>query len=1577
MNVILVGTEGVSDPLDSDQEHHTPYADHLGPEMEKLNLLSPEDGLMSLDNDSIDGHQHNGNNVCDLDHGHNDDDDHDDDIEDDVHNDENIFNSPKKEYKIGPAYTYNKHNESMFDEERLFPFPHPSDLIKFDEHNPELVNQATLKALVVQLTSPEVIDYNLVCDFFLTYRVFIDADRVMAMLITRLYWALQYINSTSQDNINVGKLTLLRTFVVLRHWIINYFVDDFDNNTTLCNYFVTNLNKITAESNLVTDSMLFEKKILGDLKIHWLNQIRDFWGFTYSPEDVHSNILQYIIPLEIQTKKLSKSNTEMSIHTNPSFRRSAMLSLYDLKSHHKMIIFDDNQRPMDNPQYCINNLLLQHHSSSSSLNEKLKGFQDRSDPSPIFNASPQFGGFQHNSANLYPKKLYGASTKNIIKRKKHNHLNLTNSSLSLKKTTKIFESSTSLLKDSPSRLDATGFSTNGKIKVPTSKVESILPPTPVKKMDYVLNLPQSNSSEKVSAGPGTKNNNKGLVRPVKPSNEQEEVVRSRSLKKIMGNWKKSFTNHRANGGATTETELLDMMAGSPMGRSVSTTSMSESSILMALTTINNKPSSIHATTSDLLDGSRVDILSARLIDELEYLIRFYMNHSKRNTQLDEVDTSPLGSHPEMDEECKSLIGPNSPKLNQKEVFVENDVQMNDYEEETSELDIVHMSDLITPEIDHDPDNDDSMTPETLVDSKDTSFQNPTNINWNDENELNLENLAEYSQEIVQNSDELMRVNSKGIQRITKTATQYFDVSDAFNEPKSGNESVSFGSSISSPSRYDAEVQDLGIAVSPEQNVRTISFNEMNLVANRMSIISKNSSFKRDSMKSYLSYDSAFSSSSPAATRLEDNKENEYGLRKKTGFNNLRAGNKDQSELRIPRTTSTKTLDIPFNVRASVGSALSKSSSLRKSVRFTCLALNELPFSDNFELNSQLANKSHSLLSGGSMKKKSLAHLMHMSTRLSDIADSSIFSVSLRAIKQNKDSGTSNSNVAIPGISSGVLKELASIPDESFQMTDPVEFALYKLEGKHSLIYDIENHRFEEQMKHKVEYIQRLQDDSYFNEQEDEDEPEEEDDEEPKRVILKDAESNGTYNSSEAELIFQAGAKAEDFKDSGGEEEEESDADEAINIDHFAPRTVEEEMQYEVTPHNESSMNTQEDTQDILNAINAVDTQDISHDNLPNITQEVPPLVLKSTKGDTPVLCSTPNASMSEDSNKTQENLSNRNSQKESPRTVLDSYQLSKDIFSTDNVLEANRHISFVLSYGSKALADHFTLIERDMLQEIDWKELIELKWNKELTPVNSWLEVIINDSYYTGYRGVTLVIARFNLMVNWIISECLLTKYQSERIHLISRLIHVAQNCYTLQNYSTLMQIILALTSEKVQRMKETWKSLPPGDILMLKNLEELASPIKNFLNIRLSINQIKPSKGCVPFVGLYLSDLIFNEERPTFVKSTIAPNHTGSSNKESTTINTSSLAPPNMSSMLATEVASTVSTIDSDNDNLKLINFSKYRTSVHIVKSLSQCIEWSNSYDIQVNPELLSKCLYIKSLDEDEMNYCLSHIEN
>ena len=76
---------------------------------------------------------------------------------------------------------------------------------------------------------------------------------------------------------------------------------------------------------------------------------------------------------------------------------------------------------------------------------------------------------------------------------------------------------------------------------------------------------------------------------------------------------------------------------------------------------------------------------------------------------------------------------------------------------------------------------------------------------------------------------------------------------------------------------------------------------------------------------------------------------------------------------------------------------------------------------------------------------------------------------------------------------------------------------------------------------------------------------------------------------------------------------------------------------------------------------------------------------------------------------------------------------------------------------------------------------------------------------------------------------------------------------------------------------------------------------MNNFYQLRKATNNIQPSKGCIPFVGLYINDLVYNNER-----------------------------------------------VGKIND--RLINFGKFRTSVAIVKSLSQCIEWAKIIDSMFN---------------------------
>lgn len=1393
-------------------------------------------------------------------------------------------------FLAGPnPFTYNNHNESIFDDCRYFPGLRrdQESVVKFDKDNEDFINHATLKALVVQLTSPEVIDYNLICDFFLTYRMFSDANTVMSLLLTRLIWSLQYINSDSEDTRHIGKLVLLRTFVVLRHWILNYFIDDFESDPVIGDVFATILNKLVKESNLIHEDSVYEKKIISDLKTHWLSQVDEFYklGFSNSDKDIFTFQLPMMSDLS-KSKKIPKSTTEASIHTNPSFRRSAMLSLYDQRAHHKCLIYDESINNSENPQLSINNLLSQHKSSRTSLNDKLTEFQGK------------------NGKKVLRRPLAPSNNANVIK---HNYKNLTDSSLGLKKTANPanMDMPERLTGDDSNQLVPSGFSTNGHVKLPTLKVSNITPSTPAKKMDVTL-------KENNPGSPSRKPSHS----PTLPS-DMEDVNRKTSIKKLVDGWKKSFT----------AVDPRSSISKLPSASSISTN-------MAGLHESKNSPS-----VDEI--GNRVDILSARIIDELEYLISYYISDQKNaiceNEAKDDISGSEIEiENPEGDEfvevhldEADDAEGDNSMEKAQGESpdDVQDDSNNNDNQNDLSMQEIPDLSiDRIdnffyknnfdmpekketetnnateAPAAEAQPVEDNSNNTHIAQASKRSSFGRVTSINWNDAGGLNFENSDQLDESLT--NDESFKEDAMRAERIIKSNTQYFDVSSELPVPpimaaNDSNLQQNSSTSFSTPSDiddYKANIVDLGLAASPQSLRRSVTFRknstheQLNMTFSKRFSLASGAS---GSAKSYISYDSAFSIS----PNHENLREEQGDLKKKSGHQDLRklAAQKSKKASTSDSEDILATAVHPW--RLSLLSQMSASTQ-RKSIRVSTLrALTELPFNDR-------TKSSFSSMPYDSQSR---------SARLSCFGDRSIFSQSGRSGDRDQKSGnhttnddTSSKSVAIPGISSYVLKELAAIPDESFSYGNPVQSALSRLEGKGRLI----------EQKEAEDAAQSLT---------------------AELVSVASSDESNSMNTKGTMDMRPVSESTQNHKPDGGVDDND------VN-----------------------------DTEHILDEINNAATEDVI-DYSSDVEKELKERPL------TPIMTRVRSAIQMSKSTPTFTGFtsSNNNSSEGSspfmlmtPRAVLERYSLAAKHLSIERVMKDQSHISFLLNYSSRSLAEHFTLIEKDMLQDIDWKELIELKWNKELTPVNSWLEIIVNENYFVENKGVNLVIARFNLTVNWVISEILLTSKLEERIAIISRFIHVAHHCLVLQNFSTLMQIVLALTSEKVTKLKETWKSLPPGDILTLKNLEDLTSPFKNFINIRLCINQIKPSKGCIPFVGLYLSDLIFNAERPRYVKRPANTKTSGDQLKPA--------PPPNVSTG-ETSLEKSVTVEDSTEggdmigeENEKFINFSRFRTSVHIVKSLSQSIEWSRHYDFAVDEEMLRKCLYLKSLDEDEMNYCL-----
>ncbi|OIW27225.1 hypothetical protein CONLIGDRAFT_580100 [Coniochaeta ligniaria NRRL 30616] len=265
------------------------------------------------------------------------------------------------------------------------------------------------------------------------------------------------------------------------------------------------------------------------------------------------------------------------------------------------------------------------------------------------------------------------------------------------------------------------------------------------------------------------------------------------------------------------------------------------------------------------------------------------------------------------------------------------------------------------------------------------------------------------------------------------------------------------------------------------------------------------------------------------------------------------------------------------------------------------------------------------------------------------------------------------------------------------------------------------------------------------------------------------------------------------------------------------------------------------------------------------------------------------------------------------------------------------HLPFILAFDSDVLAQQFTLVEKDALNEIDWKDLIDMKWKNaehKGTNTRSWVSFLRD----TDARGVEVVIARFNIMVKWAVSECVLTQDLEERARCIIKYIHIAGHCRRYRNYATASQLTIALTSPEVSRLMKTWALVPPSDIKTLRDLEALISPTRNFYNLRRemegggSAGAASTDIGCIPFVGIYTHDLLFNAQRPS-------------------------------------EIASSPTTAP-------LVNFERCRMAAGVVKTLLRLLEASTNYTFQPIEGLTERCLWMGALSDEEIRKLADSLE-
>uniref|UniRef100_A0A8C3A740 Ras protein specific guanine nucleotide releasing factor 2 n=1 Tax=Cyclopterus lumpus TaxID=8103 RepID=A0A8C3A740_CYCLU len=129
-----------------------------------------------------------------------------------------------------------------------------------------------------------------------------------------------------------------------------------------------------------------------------------------------------------------------------------------------------------------------------------------------------------------------------------------------------------------------------------------------------------------------------------------------------------------------------------------------------------------------------------------------------------------------------------------------------------------------------------------------------------------------------------------------------------------------------------------------------------------------------------------------------------------------------------------------------------------------------------------------------------------------------------------------------------------------------------------------------------------------------------------------------------------------------------------------------------------------------------------------------------------------------------------------------------------------------------------------------------------------------------------IVFRILNAMSNLVASQIMTHTDVGSRASSIEKWLAVADICRCLNNYNGVLEITSALNRSAIYRLKKTWAKVCKQTKALMDRLQKTVSSEGRFKNLRETLKNCNPP--CVPYLGMYLTDLAFIEEgTPNFTE--------------------------------------------------------------------------------------------------------------
>ncbi|CZT18952.1 related to cell division control protein 25 (GDP/GTP exchange factor) [Ramularia collo-cygni] len=180
-----------------------------------------------------------------------------------------------------------------------------------------------------------------------------------------------------------------------------------------------------------------------------------------------------------------------------------------------------------------------------------------------------------------------------------------------------------------------------------------------------------------------------------------------------------------------------------------------------------------------------------------------------------------------------------------------------------------------------------------------------------------------------------------------------------------------------------------------------------------------------------------------------------------------------------------------------------------------------------------------------------------------------------------------------------------------------------------------------------------------------------------------------------------------------------------------------------------------------------------------------------------------------------------------------------------------------LDIDALEFARQLTMIESKLYGKIKPTECLNKTWQKKLAPGEP-----------DPADNVKSLILHSNQLTNWVAQMILTQADVKRRVVVIKHFVAIADKCRSLNNFSCLTSIISALGSAPIHRLNRTWSQVNARTTQTLESMRKLMGSTKNFNEYRDSLHKANPP--CIPFFGIYLTDLTFIEDGiPGVIKKT------------------------------------------------------------------------------------------------------------